>query len=92
VNEQGMNDPQVDDDKGDRPKRLNRDKQEIGDGLDAHEDEAEPASPGRPRDDSKASRQDNKTYNQVPAAPRGRARTDPALGWLDVESAPDYQS
>jgi hypothetical protein len=28
----------------------------------------------------------------VPAAPRGRARTDPALGWLDVESAPDYQS
>ena len=25
---------------------------------------AEPASPGRPRDDSKASRQDNKTYNR----------------------------
>ena len=38
VNEQGVNDPQVDDDKGDRPKRLNRDKQEIGEGLDAHEE------------------------------------------------------
>jgi hypothetical protein len=39
VNEQGVNDPQVDEDKGDRPKRLNRDKQEIREGLDAHEDD-----------------------------------------------------
>ena len=92
VNEQGMNDPQVDQDEGDRQKRLNRDKQEIGEGLDAHKNDAEPAGPGRPRDDSKASRQDNKTHNQVPPAPRGRARTDPVVGWLDVESAPDYQS
>jgi hypothetical protein len=91
VNEQGMNDPQVDQDENDRPKRLNRDKQEIGDGLDAHEDDAKPASPGSPRDDSKPSRQNNKTHNQVPPAPRGRARTDPVVGWLNVESAPNYQ-
>ncbi len=48
VNEQGMNDPQVDEYEGDRPKWLNRDKQEVGEGLNAHEDDAEPASPGRP--------------------------------------------
>ena len=48
VNEQGVNDPQVDQDEGDRPKRLSGDKQEIGKGLDAHEDDAEPAGPGRP--------------------------------------------
>jgi outer membrane receptor protein involved in Fe transport len=92
VNERGVNDPHFDQDESDRPKRLNRDKQEIGEGLDAHEDDAEPASPGRPRDDSKPSRQNNKTHNQVPPAPRGRARTDPVVLWLDVESAPDYQS
>jgi hypothetical protein len=28
-----------------------------------------------------------KTHNQVPPAPRGRARTDPVVLWLDVESA-----
>jgi hypothetical protein len=32
VNEQGVNDPQVDQDENDRPKRLNRDKQDIGEG------------------------------------------------------------
>ena len=53
VNEQGVNDPQVDQDESDRPKRLSRDKQEIGEGLNTHEDDAEPAGPGRPRDDSK---------------------------------------
>jgi hypothetical protein len=56
VNEQGVNNPQVNQDEGDRPKWLNRDKEEVGEGLDAHEDDAEPASPGRPADDSKASR------------------------------------
>ena len=56
VNEQGVNDPQVDQDEDDRPKRLSGDKQEIGEGLNAHEDDAEPACPGRPTDDSKPSR------------------------------------
>ena len=92
MNEQGVNDPQVDQDEGDRPKRLSRDKQEIGEGLDAHKDDTEPAGPGRPRHNSKPSRQDNKTHDQVPPAPRGRARTDPVVGWLDVERASDYQS
>jgi hypothetical protein len=91
VNEQGMNDPQVNQDESDRPKRLSRDKQEIGEGLDAHEDDAKPAGPGRPRHDSKTSREDNKAYNQVPPAPCGCARTDPVVLWLDVESALDYQ-
>jgi hypothetical protein len=56
VNKQGVNDPQVDQDKGNRPKRLSWDKQEINQGLDAHEDDAKPARPGRPRNDSETSR------------------------------------
>jgi hypothetical protein len=91
VNEQGMNNPQINQDEGDRPKRLSRDKQEIGESLDAHEDDTEPASPGRPRHDSKSSRQDNKTHYQVPPAPGGRARTDPVIGWLNVIRATNYQ-
>ena len=67
VNEEGMNDPQVDQDEDDRPKRLSRDKQEIGEGLNAHEDDAEPAGPGRPRDDSKASRQEDVTITAITA-------------------------
>ena len=69
VNEQGVNNPQVDQDEGDRPKRLSRDKQEIDEGLDAHEDDAEPAGPGRPRHDSKPSRQDNETQKSGAPSP-----------------------
>ena len=91
MNEQGVNDPQVDQDESDRPKRLSRDKQEICEGLDAYEDDAEPAGPGRPRHDPETSRQNNETHNQVPPAPRCRARSDPIVVWLDVESALGYQ-
>ena len=65
VNEQGVNDPQIDQDEGNRPKRLSRDKQEIDEGLDAHKDDPKPARPGRPGDHSKTSRHDNEPKNQM---------------------------
>ena len=73
------------------PRRLSRDGQEIV--MAWMLTKMMPSQPAQaaPEMTPKPAARTIRPHNQVSPAPRGRARTDPVVGWLDVVSAPTIE-
>ena len=69
VDEQGVDDPEVNQDERDRPPRLHRNEQEVGHRLDADDHDSCPPRPRRAGHDSETGGQDDDAYEDVDPTP-----------------------
>src|SRR5678815_5257379 len=80
-------DPQIDQDDGERPPRLDRDEQEVRQGLKADDGDTQPPGPRGPGEDSESGGGDDESDDQQYPSPGRCAGVDPVALRLDVETA-----